>query len=177
MTERQRGMEAWRSGIEEILAQKVAQRAEALNAEMVREFEEQEAEKAEAGQAARMAAARHAEREQEADTSHHLDVELLKRPLRGLAEEYGRRFPSASNRPATGPGDNMTLDNIEVKSGSTVSDERNKGKNQGKDKTKMRAKSGQSEEEYYTTCEDGDLTNLRGRAEVIVSAVAAKGQP
>ena len=35
-------------------------------------------------------------REQEADISHHLDMELLKRRLQGLAEEYGRRFPSAS---------------------------------------------------------------------------------
>ena len=154
MTERQRGVGAWRRGIEEILTQEVAQRAEALNAEMVREIEEQEAEKEEAEQAARMAAARRAEREQEADASHHLDVELLKRPLRGLAEEYRRRFPSASNPPATAPGDNMTLDDIEVKSGRTVRDERSKGKNKGKHKTKMRAKPQQSEEEYYTTCED-----------------------
>ena len=75
----------------------MAQRAKALNAEMVREIEEQEAEKEEAEQAARIAAARRVKREQEADMSHHSDVELLKRPLRGLAEEYGRRFPSASN--------------------------------------------------------------------------------
>ena len=177
MTERQRGLEAWRQGIEEILAQEVAQRAEALNAEMVREIEEQEAEKEEAEQAARMAAARRAKREQEADASHHLDVESLKRPLRGLAEEYGRRFPSASNPPATAPEDNITLDDIEVKSGSTVTDERSKGKNKGKKKTKMCAKPQQSEEEYYTTCEDRDFSDFRGPAEVIVSAVAAGGQP
>ena len=177
MTERQRGVEAWRRGIEEILAQEVAQRAQALNAEMVREIEEQEAEKEKAEQAARMAAARRAKREQEADASHHLDMELLKRPLRGLAEEYGRRSPSTSNPPATAPEDNMTLDDIEVKSGSIVSDERNKGKNKGKNKTKMRAKPQQSEEEYYTTCEDRDLSDFRGRVEVIVSAVAAGSVP
>ena len=177
MTERQRGMEAWRRGIGEILAQEVAQRAEALKAEMVREIEEQEAEKEEAKQAARMAAARRAEREQEVDASHHLDVELLKRPLRGEAEEYGRGFPSASNPPATASEDNMTHDDIQVKSGSTVSDERSKGKNKGKNKTKMRAKPQQSEEEYYTTCGDQDFSDFRGRAEVIVSDVAAGGQP
>ena len=177
MTTRQRGVEAWRRGIEEILAQGKAQRGEALNAEMVRDIEEQEAENEEAEQAARMAAARRAEREQEADASHHFDVELLKRPLRGLAEEYGRRFPSASSPQTTAPEDNMTLDDIEVRSGSTVSDERSKGKNKGKNKTRMPAKPGQSEEEYYTTCEDRDFSDFRGRAEVIVSAVAAGGQP
>ena len=177
MTERQRGVEAWRRGIEEILAKEVAQRPEALNAEMVRDIEEQEAEKEEAEQAARMAAARRAEREQEADASHHLDVELLKRPLLGLAEEYGHQFPSTSNPSATAPEDNMTLEDIEVKSGSTVSDERSKGKNKGNNKTKMRAKPQQSEEEYYTTCEDQDFSDFRGQAEVIVSAVAAGGQP
>ena len=177
MTERQRGVEAWRHGIEEILAQEVAQRADALNAEMVREIEEQEAEKEEAEQAARMAEARRAEREQEADERHHLDVELLKRPLRGLAEEYGRRFRSASNPPATAAEDNMTLDDIEVKSGSTVSDERSKGKNKGKNKTIKRAKPQQSEEEYYTTCEDRDFSDFRGPADVIVSAIAAGAQP
>ena len=71
----------------------------------------------------------------------------------------------------------MTLDNIEVKSWSAVSDERSKGKNKGKNKTKMRAKPHQSEEEYYTTCEDPEFSDFRGRAEVIVSAVVAGGQP
>ena len=64
MTERQRGVEAWRRGTEGILAQEVAPRAEALNAELVREIEEQEAEREEAEQAARIAAARRAKREQ-----------------------------------------------------------------------------------------------------------------
>ena len=109
--------------------------------------------------------------------SQHLDVELLKRPPRGLAQEYGRGFPSASNSPATAPEDNMTLDDIEVKSRSTVRDERSKGKNKGKNKTKMRAKPQQSEEEYYTTCEDRDFSDFRGRAEVILSALVAGGQP
>ena len=71
----------------------------------------------------------------------------------------------------------MTLDDIEVKSGSTDSDERSKGKNKGKNKTKMRAKPQQSEEEYYRTCEDRDFSDFRGRAKVILSAVAAGGQP
>ena len=118
MTERQRGLEAWRRGIEEIHAQEVAQRAEALNAELVREIEEQEAEKEEAEQAARIAAARGSEREQGADAGHHLDVELLKHPLRDLAEEYGRRFSSASDPPATAPEDNMTLDDNESRVGA-----------------------------------------------------------
>ena len=113
MMERQSGVEAWRRWIEEILAQEMAQRAEALKPEMLREIQEQDAEKEEAERAARIAAARRAEREQEADASHHLDVELLRRPLLGLAEEYGRRFSSASNTPATAPEDNMTLDDIE----------------------------------------------------------------
>ena len=177
MTERQRGGEAWQHGIEEILVQEVAQRAEALNAEMVRENKEQEAEKEEAEEATWMAAARPVEREQGADISHHLDVESLKHPLRRLAEEYRLRFPSASNPPATAPEDNMTLDDSEVKSGSAVSDERSKGKNKGKNKTKMCAKPQQSEEEYYTTCEDRDFSDFRRRAEVIVSAYAAGGQP
>ena len=162
MTERKRGVEAWPRGIEGILAREVAQRAEALNAEMVREIEVQEAEKEEAEQAARMAAAQCAQREQEADASHQLDVELLKRPLCGPAEEYGRRFPSTSRPPATAPEDNMIPDDIEVKSGSTVRDERSKGENKGKKKTKMRAKPQQSEEEYYTTCEDRDFSDFRG---------------
>ena len=42
MTERQKGLAAWQPGIEEILAQEVAQRAEALNAEMLQEIEQQE---------------------------------------------------------------------------------------------------------------------------------------
>ena len=71
----------------------------------------------------------------------------------------------------------MTLDNSGVKSGSTVSDERSKGKNKGKNRTKMHAKPQQSEEEYYTTCEDRDFSDFRGRAEVILSAVAAGGRP
>ena len=71
----------------------------------------------------------------------------------------------------------MTLDEIDVKSWSTVSDERSKGKNKGKNKTKMRTKLQQSEEEYYTMCEGQDFSDFRGRAEVIMSAVAAGGQP
>ena len=42
MMERQKGVESWQKEIEEILAQEVAQRAEALKAEMVREIEEKE---------------------------------------------------------------------------------------------------------------------------------------
>ena len=45
----------------------------------------------------------------------------------------------------------MTLDDIEVKSGSTLSNERGKGKNKGNNKTRMRAKRLQFEEEHYTT--------------------------
>ena len=71
----------------------------------------------------------------------------------------------------------MILDNIEVKSGSTVSDERSKGQNKGKNKTKMRAKPQQSGEEYYTRCEDRDFSDFQGRAKAILSAVAARGQP
>ena len=41
----------------------------------------------------------------------------------------------------------------------------------------MRAKLQQSEEEYYTMCEGQDFSDFRGRPEVIVSAVAAEGQP
>ena len=170
-------MEAWRRGIEEILAQEVAQRGEALNAQMLREIQEKEAEKEEAEQAAKMAAARRAKREQQADTSHHLNLELPRRPLRSLAEEYRRPFPSVSNPPATAPEDNMTLDDIGVMSRSTVSDERSKGKNKRKNKTKVRAKPQQSEEEYYTTCEDLEFSDFWGRAEVNVSAVAMRGQP
>ena len=46
----------------------------------------------------------------------------------------------------------MTLDDVQVKTGSTLSDERSKGKTKGKNKTKTRAKPQQSEEENYTTC-------------------------
>ena len=151
----------------------MAQRAKALNAEMVREMEQQEAEQEEAKGAARMAAALRAGREQEADMSHQLEVELLKCSLRGLAEEYGRRFPSASKLRATAPEENMTLDDIEVKRCSTLSGERGKGKNKVENQTKMRAKPEHSVEERYTTCEDRAFFDYRDVAEVFVSAVAA----
>ena len=157
--------------------QEVAQGDQAFNAKMVWEIEEKEAEKEKAKQPARMAAARRVRREQDAEMSNHLDEGLLKRPLRGLAEEYWRRFPSASNPPATAPEDNMTFDDIEDNSGSTVSDERSKGKNKGTNRTTMRAKPQQSEEEYSTTCEDRDFSDFRNRAEVSVSTVAVGGQP
>ena len=128
-TESQKGVEARRRGIEEILAQEVSQRAEALDTEMVRDIEDKETQNEQAVQAARMAAAWPAEMEQEAETGHPLDVQLLKRPLRGLAEEYGQQFPSAWNPPAPAPEENMNLYNIEVKSGSTLRDGRNKEKN------------------------------------------------
>ena len=71
----------------------------------------------------------------------------------------------------------MTLHNIEGKRCSTLREARSKGKNKGKNKTNMRAKPKQSEEEFYTTCEDRDFSDFQGRAEIIVSAVAAGGQP
>ena len=89
MTQRQKGVDSWRRGIEGILAGELAQGAEVVNAEMVRRTEGQEAEKEEAEQAARMAPARRAEREQEANMSRHLDMELLKRPLRVWLEIMG----------------------------------------------------------------------------------------
>ena len=89
MTERQESVEAWRRGIEEILAQGVFEGAKGPNAEIVRDIAEQEREKGAAENMARMVAARRAESEQEADISHHLNVELLKRALWGLGEEYG----------------------------------------------------------------------------------------
>ena len=85
----------------------MAKRAEALNAELVPKIGDQEAEKEEAEQAARMEAAWRAERDQEADISLQLDVKLLKRPNQDLAEEYGHRLPSASNRQARAPEENM----------------------------------------------------------------------
>ena len=108
-------------------------------------------------QAAKMAAARRSEREQGRDMSHHWDVELLKCPLRGLAEEYGR-----GNARAPAPGENMTLDNIGVKNGITLGDETSKGKKKEDNKTKMRASPQESEEEYYTTCKDPDFFYFRG---------------
>ena len=115
--------------------------------------------------------------EQEDDTSHHFNVELLKRPIWGLAEEYGPRFPSVSNLAATATEENMILDDIEGTSGSTLSHKSGKWKNKGKNNTKMRAKPQRSEEEHYTTYEDRDFSDFRGQAEGFLSAVAPGGQP
>ena len=61
----------------------------------------------------------------------------------------------------------MTLDEIEVKRGCSLSDKRSKGKSKGKNKTNIRAKPVQSEEEHYTTCGDRKLSEFLGRAEVV----------
>ena len=51
---------------------------------------------------------------------------ILECPPRGLAVQHGGPFPSASNAPGTAQEENMTLSNVEINSGSTLSDERSR---------------------------------------------------